>query len=162
MVRLKTSCFVCRERPREHRVPRMTTPLTRCCVLTAGPSARRVAMYQDAFKRHTYRPPRICRQYSSVAGVWFTCVQAVRGSPNCRCMFRLRPGPPPPAWPRVNTVYRVEWDWSQKLWAQGCSAYEIYDLIVFPEAITIDYRLGAMWAAPQDMQKLRTQYLQWG
>ena len=76
-----------------------------------------VAMYQDGFKRYTYRPPRICRQCSLAAGVWFTCVQAVRGSPNCRCMFRLRPGPPPPTWPQVSTVYRVEWDWSQKLWA---------------------------------------------
>ena len=162
MFRLDTSLFVCRARPRNPLVAPPVAPLTRCCVLTAGPTERRIALYSDAIKMYTYRPPRILKLHCGVAGVWFACARAIRGVPNCPCMFRLRPGPPPPPWPQVNAVYRTEWDWSRKLWAQGCTAYEIYDLIVFSTPITLDYCLGPMWATTQDMSKLRDVFRQHG
>ena len=110
MFRLDTSLevLVCRARPRNPLVAPPVAPLTRCCVLTAGPTERRIALYSDAIKMYTYRPPRILKLHCGVAGVWFACARAIRGVPNCPCMFRLRPGPPPPPWPQVNAVYRTD------------------------------------------------------
>ena len=71
-------------------------------------------------------------------------------------MFRLRPGPPPPPWPLLDDVYRTEWDWSESL-SRVAVAYEIYDLVVFANAIELDYGFGAKWASAEDIVKIRSQ-----